>query len=57
VREVAAWALGQLGDSRALNPLNEALKDDNQRVQKAAAHALKNIASKSSHSKHSITIT
>jgi hypothetical protein len=26
-------------------------------VQKAAAHALKNIASKSSHSKHSITIT
>jgi HEAT repeat protein len=45
-----------LGDPRASNPLTEALKDDSQRVQKAAAQALKTLPSKSSRGKHAITI-
>ena len=56
VREVAAWALGHLGDHRALNSLNEALNDDSERVQKAAAQAIKALANKSSRGKHTITI-
>jgi HEAT repeat protein len=55
VREAAAWALGHLGDPRAWNPLTEALKDKSQRVEKAAAQALKALA-KSSRGKHAITI-
>ncbi|MGZ8932518.1 MAG: HEAT repeat domain-containing protein, partial [Halobacteriota archaeon] len=56
VREAAALALGQLGDPRAMDPLNEALEDTDQRVQKAAAHALQGITEKNGPLKRAITI-
>lgn len=40
VRETAAWALGELGDARAIDPLIEALQDANKEVRRAAAKAL-----------------
>jgi len=40
VREQAAWALGAIGDSRALPGLLVALKDDNVSVRRQAAWAI-----------------
>ena len=40
VREAAALALGQLGDTRAVEPLIQALKDEDSYVRSAAADAL-----------------
>jgi len=40
VREQAAWALGAIGDSRALDGLMSALKDSNAGVRRQAAWAL-----------------
>jgi len=40
VRGIAAQSLGELGDTRAVDPLNEALKDDRWEVREAAALAL-----------------
>ncbi len=43
VRFRAAWALGELNDPRAFEPLIEALKDKNEKVRKAAFAALENL--------------
>jgi Zn finger protein HypA/HybF involved in hydrogenase expression len=43
VRRKAAYALGKLGDKRAIRPLTQSLRDGNSDVREAAAHALKNI--------------
>jgi HEAT repeat protein len=40
VREQAAWALGAIGDSRALNGLLVALKDSSAGVRRQAAWAI-----------------
>jgi HEAT repeat protein len=40
VRLEAAWALGQLGDGRAVYPLVEALKDQDANVRRSAVEAL-----------------
>lgn len=40
VTEVAALALGEIGDPRAVNPLAEILSDDNWEVRSSAAKAL-----------------
>jgi len=39
----AAFALGRIGDSRAVNPLIDALKDEDRWVREAAAEALASI--------------
>ena len=44
VRWKAAYALGEIGDERAIEPLIEALKDSDEYVRKGAAHALGKIA-------------
>ena len=44
VRRAAAEALGALGDHRAVEPLSEALKDENSVVQDAAFDALKKLS-------------
>lgn len=46
VRSDAADALGRIGDARALEPLTQALKDDNVKVQEAARGALEKITAK-----------
>jgi HEAT repeat protein len=43
VRWRAAGALGKIGDSRAVEPLIAALKDENSRVRQYAAEALRKI--------------
>ena len=43
VRWKAAYALGEIGDERAVEPLIEALKDSNKDVRENAAEALKKI--------------
>lgn len=43
VRRAAAWALGQVGDMRAVNPLIAAFKDKDYYVREAAARALRQI--------------
>ena len=43
VRKVAAMALGEIGDARAVEPLTKALKDKKRDVRKAAKEALKRI--------------
>ena len=43
VRGRAAWALGELGDARAVEPLMEALKDESENVRSGAAWALEKI--------------
>ena len=40
VREQAAFALGQIGDARAIDGLTAALKDANSQVRQQAAFAL-----------------
>ena len=40
VRRQAAWALGALGDARALEPLLSALKDTDAAVRRQAAWAV-----------------
>jgi HEAT repeat protein len=40
VREQAAWALGAIGDSRAISGLLGALKDENVGVRRQAAWAI-----------------
>lgn len=40
IREKAATVLGQLGDARAIGPLNEALEDPAPEVVKSAREAL-----------------
>ena len=40
VREQAAWALGAIGDSRAISSLLVALKDDSVGVRRQAAWAI-----------------
>ena len=40
VRVEAAWALGEIGDARAVDPLIEALTDEYGRVRMSAAQAL-----------------
>ena len=40
VRRQAAWALGSLGDARALEPLLTALKDTDAAVRRQAAWAV-----------------
>jgi HEAT repeat protein len=50
-------ALGQLGDPRAADALNEALQDADQRVQKAAERALQEITEKNRPVTRAITIT
>ena len=40
VREQAAWALGAIGDDRALSALLVALKDDSAGVRRQAAWAI-----------------
>jgi HEAT repeat protein len=42
----AAWALGWLGDTKAVNSLKKALRDENEDVRYAAAEALKMIKAK-----------
>jgi len=49
IRE-AAWALGKIGDVRAIEPLTHALKDNDSLVQKAAKEALDKIKVKKSES-------
>jgi hypothetical protein len=44
VRSQAAWALGMIGDSRAVEPLSRALKDEDAEVREQAAWALGLIA-------------
>jgi hypothetical protein len=39
-RVVAAWALGEIGDARALQPLIDCLKDEYHHIQRTAAWAL-----------------
>jgi HEAT repeat protein len=39
----AADALGSIGDTRAVGPLNESLNDEDERVRSAAAKALEKI--------------
>jgi HEAT repeat protein len=46
-RSVAAWALGKLGDRRAVEPLKELLGDGNADIRKAAAEALKRLRGQS----------
>jgi HEAT repeat protein len=43
VRVAAAWALGQIESSRAVQPLKAALQDESQDVQDAAGWALDQI--------------
>jgi HEAT repeat protein len=43
VREAAAWALGKIGDERAVEPLIATLRDKDSDVRKAAASALEKI--------------
>lgn len=43
VRRAAAYALGDIGDARAVNALTVALKDGEERVRKAAAKAVEQI--------------
>jgi len=43
VRFYAAVALGEIGDTRVVEPLIQALKDDNEYVRNAAKEALKKI--------------
>ena len=45
-RTEAAWALGWLGDTKAVNSLKKALHDENEDVRYAAAEALKMIKAK-----------
>lgn len=45
VRVAAAYALGRIGDQRAVLPLIAALKDESPELRKAAAHALGEIGS------------
>jgi HEAT repeat protein len=40
VREAAAWSLGYLNDTRAVEPLIQALKDEDSTVRWYAAEAL-----------------
>jgi HEAT repeat protein len=40
VREAAAWALRRIGDKRAVEPLIQALRDEDHDVRRAAAEAL-----------------
>ena len=40
IRVTAAYALGEIGDQRALKPLTAALKDLNAGVRKTAARAI-----------------
>jgi len=40
LRQATIWALGQIGDTRATNPLIEALKDKQWKVREIAAEAL-----------------
>ncbi|MFC1632253.1 HEAT repeat domain-containing protein [Candidatus Omnitrophota bacterium] len=42
-REAAAWALGGVRDSRALEPLTAALEDENENVRKTTQRALENL--------------
>lgn len=43
VRGAAAWALGSIGDKRAIEPLKKALDDKSGYVKKVAAEKLKNL--------------
>ncbi len=43
VRVQAAWALGKIGDARAVEPLSAALKDSHEDVREEAAEALEKI--------------
>ena len=43
VRRSAAWALGKIGDARAVEPLAAALRDNDSDVREAAAQALKSL--------------
>jgi HEAT repeat protein len=43
VRELAAKALGEIGDPRAIDPLRDALNDDDNDVRKKSADALKKL--------------
>ena len=45
-RELAAKALGRLGDKRAVGPLKALLKDENRHVRGAAETALKKLGHK-----------
>lgn len=45
VRRAAAWALGNIGDTRAFDPLTKALKDKDPSVQAEAGRALEKIES------------
>ena len=44
----AAWALGWIGDARALGPLTKAMKDEDEDVQGAAKRALEMLKGKKS---------
>jgi HEAT repeat protein len=46
VRKQAAWALGNIGDERALRPLEKALSDEDESVRSAAELAIKAIRMK-----------
>jgi len=46
-RKEAAWSLGKIGSSRAVEPLSQvSLKDKDKNVQKVAKSALENILAK-----------
>ena len=47
MRAPAAWALGELGDPRAVEPLKELLGDEDAAVRTAAGEALKRLRGQS----------
>lgn len=56
IRDWAAWALGEIGDTRAIKPLIEALKEDKSPdVRQEAKLALEEIAKKHQYSKEELT--
>jgi HEAT repeat protein len=46
LRRVAAVAVGNIGDARAIEPLTRALEDEDSLVRQAAAEALEKIRAK-----------
>jgi HEAT repeat protein len=46
MRQIAAWALGQIGDRRAIKPLEAALRDSDSDVRESAASSLERIRSR-----------